>query len=196
MKPGTKLALLLAAWAAAAALFAAAGAFASLPRFGPPVLIGGLTIAFTLAALGRGSIGTALRSLGLRGLLALHLGRFVGFAFLWLEARGKLPSEFAERAGWGDIAAALGALLLLFSPRRGWVAAWAVFGVLDLAVAVGTAGWLNVVRPGSMAAIGQLPLALIPLFAVPVLAATGFLALFWDDPGRAQAPGGAARTAA
>ncbi|HEY1848895.1 MAG TPA: hypothetical protein VGG37_06800 [Opitutaceae bacterium] len=186
--PRLHLLLILAGWAAAAALFAGSGALAALPRAIGPAVVAGLVIVFSILVLGRGWVGAAVRSIGLRGILALHVARFVGFAFLWLEARGRLPSEFAERAGWGDVAAAAWALLLLFAPRRSWVAAWAVFGLLDLGVAVGTAAWLNVVRPGAMAEISRLPLALIPLWAVPVLAATSLLVLF-RGPSIAASPG-------
>jgi hypothetical protein len=84
-----------------------------------------------------------------------------------------LPAEFAHRAGWGDVIAAAGALILLFWPegpgfrRALWI--WNIVGLADLFVAVGTAGWLNLTRPGSMIEVAGLPLTLVPLWAVPIL---------------------------
>jgi hypothetical protein len=46
---------------------------------------------------------------------------------------------------------------------------WNLLGAADLFVAVGTAGWLNATRPGSMIEMATLPLTLIPLWVVPVL---------------------------
>jgi hypothetical protein len=107
------------------------------------------------------------------------VGRFVGFYFLWLHAQGRLPAEFAHRAGWGDIIAAAGALILLFWPegpgfrRALWI--WNIVGLADLFVAVGTAGWLNLTRPGSMIEVAGLPLTLVPLWAVPILMTSHFV---------------------
>lgn len=168
-----RLLFLLLLWGLAAA---AAGAFHLLPHLPPaaaPLLIGGLTVGFSVALARVGWLRSAAGALGIRTILAVHLGRFVGFYFLWLHAQGRLPVEFAERAGWGDIVAAAGALALLVWPEgpgfRRALLWWNFIGAADLLVAVGTAGWLTFTRPGSMTEIAGLPLALIPLWAVPVL---------------------------
>src|SRR5713101_5215635 len=102
--------------------------------------------------------------------------------FLWLAAalvlgaRGALSPIFAAGAGWGDVIAAAGAVLLVLSgsPRttlhRWAYLAWNTFGVLDLVVAVGTAT-IVVIRgdiPG-MEPITRLPLVLVPTLFVPML---------------------------
>ncbi|MEO5959525.1 MAG: hypothetical protein ABIR80_10435, partial [Opitutaceae bacterium] len=98
--------------------------------------------------------------------------------FLWLHTQGRLPAEFAHRAGWGDIVAAAGALALLGvrERERPWfrraLVTWNIFGAADLLMAVGTGGWLNTVRPGSMIELASLPLTLVPLFLVPVMLAS------------------------
>jgi hypothetical protein len=162
-----------AAWGVAAAIAGAFGLLGRLPRFGPPVLFAGLVVGFNLAIRRVGWLGAAARTLGLRAILALHLLRFIGFYFLWLEASGRLPAEFAQRAGWGDVVAAAGALVLLFCPEgpgfAGALFAWNWFGAADLLVAVGTAGWLNATRPGSVRELAALPLTLLPLWIVPLL---------------------------
>jgi hypothetical protein len=125
-----------------------------------PIVVGAGAAIFTAILLTSDSASTVMRSLGVRGILGLHLGRFVGFYFLWLHAQGRLPLEFADRAGWGDVATAAGAALLLVVPRgRGFergLAAWNWFGLADLI----------------MAEITGLPLALVPLWLVPMYMAS------------------------
>lgn len=85
------------------------------------------------------------------------------------------------RAGWGDVATAIGAIVLVAWPAgKGFdraLFAWNVFGALDLFVAVGTAGWLNLIHPGAMSEIARFPLTLVPLWLVPVMLTTHFLML-------------------
>lgn len=169
-----RLLVLIVVWGLAATLAGAFGLVGRLPRLGAPVLVGGLVVGFNVAIRRVAWLGTAARTLGVRPILAVHLLRFLGFYFLWLQARGRLPLEFAQRAGWGDVVAAAGALVLLsFQGGAGFARAlyiWNWFGVADLAVAVGTAGWLSVTRPGSVHELAGLPLALVPLWLVPILA--------------------------
>jgi hypothetical protein len=171
--PVLRLLLLLALWGAAATAAGAVHALAHLPPVGVQVLIASLTVVFSVALAGVDWLRTAAAAVGVRAILAVHLLRFVGVWFLWLHAEGRLPAEFAERAGWGDIAAATAALVLVFWPdgpgQRRALFWWNLLGAADLLVAVGTAGWLNLVRPGSMVELTRLPLTLIPLWLVPVL---------------------------
>src|SRR6266536_1935732 len=92
--------------------------------------------------------------------------------------RGVLAPMFAQRAGWGDILAAviaLGFVAFAQSPARPKLAfnLWNLFGLLDLAVAVSTAAWVSrqALVPG-VEPLVRLPLILVPLFFVPVLAAS------------------------
>jgi hypothetical protein len=174
--PNPRFLALVASWGLAAGVAGALHALARVPPQVAPLIIAGATAAFTAGVLRGGWMGAGMRSLGSRGILAVHLVRFVGFYFLWLHAHGRIPREFAERAGWGDVAAAATAVALLLAPRgRGFrraLLAWNLFGLADLIVAVGTAAWLNTTRPGSMAEIATLPLALIPLWLVPLMMAS------------------------
>ena len=171
--PVTRLLLLLLAWGLAAT---AAGAFhllGHLPPVGVQLVIAGLAVGFSVALARLHWLGAAAGGISVRAILAFHLVRFIGFYFLWLHAQGRVPGEFAERAGWGDIVAATAALGLLFWPEgpgfRRALFWWNLGGAADLFLAVGTAGWLNLTRPGSMVELTELPLTLIPLWAVPVL---------------------------
>src|SRR5207249_9660080 len=77
-------------------------------------------------------------ALPLRALVGINAVRFVGITFLVLAARGEIAPVFAARAGWGDIATAVLALVLVAAgePRtalgRGLTHAWNAFGLLDL----------------------------------------------------------------
>src|SRR6185436_4518198 len=73
-------------------------------------------------------------------LIGVQLYRALGVIFLILYVAGKLPSLFAWPAGVGDIAIGLLApvvgLAYARAPRNtaGLVAAWNVFGILDLII--------------------------------------------------------------
>ncbi len=105
--------------------------------------------------------------------------RFIGITFLVLAARGQIAPVFAQRAGWGDIATAALALVLIAAgdprtpTRRALTHAWNAFGALDLVVAVGTATWvtLHAVTPG-VEPVLALPLVVIPTFFVPIFLAS------------------------
>ncbi len=179
--PVQKLLLLLAIWGLLATVAGAWHLLAHLPPVGAQLLIAGLALGFSVALARVGWLRAAVAALSVRTVLAAHLVRFIGIYFLWLHAQGRLPVEFAQRAGWGDIVAAGAALGLLFWPEgagfRRALVAWNLFAAADLLVAVGTADWLNFVRPGSMVEITELPLTLIPLWAVPVLLSSHILLL-------------------
>ncbi|HEY5227412.1 MAG TPA: hypothetical protein VIJ19_02670 [Opitutaceae bacterium] len=189
-RPTTKLAILAAAWAGAALAAGSLGLLRQLPPAMVGIGIAAAVGAFSYGSLGRGWLAEAMQSLGLRGILALNIFRLEGLYFLRLGSEGRLPTIFADRAGWGDVAAAAGAIvLLLWRGGRGfrtalWV--WNVLGVLDLAVAVGTATWLNLTSPGAMAAFTVPPFCLVPFWAVPLLLC-GHVYLFASGLGEARA---------
>jgi hypothetical protein len=171
--------MLLAVWGLAVVAAGSVHLLFHLPPYVVPVLIASLTIGLTMAVSRIGWISETVRQISVRQFLAVHVGRFVGFYFVWLYAQGRLPAEFAHRAGWGDVIAAAGALVLLFWPegpgfrRALWL--WNIVGLADLFVAVGTAGWLNLTRPGSMIEMASLPLTLVPLWGVPIYMTSHFV---------------------
>jgi len=174
--PTARLLLLLVVWGFVVSLAGAFQLLSHLPPRVPPLLIVSLTVGFSIAVATVDWLKAAAAQLGVRGILSLHLVRFIGFYFLWLHAQGRLPAEFAERAGWGDIVAAVGAVVLLSWPEgvgfRRALLAWTAFGIFDLLVALGTAGWLTITRPDSMIEVTKLPLTLVPLWIVPILLAS------------------------
>ena len=164
-------------WFVIALVLGGTGRVAALRPPAPQLVLGGLTVGLLL--LGRTAPGVRgwLRTLDPRATLTLHLTRFVGIYFLVLHRRGELPGQFAVPGGWGDIAVASLALVLLLVPAepKWWRAAvigWNVLGLLDILFVVATAARLATADPGSMAAMLRLPLSLLPTFLVPLIIAT------------------------
>jgi hypothetical protein len=97
-----------------------------------------------VAATGVPALRAWIATLTLRVLIGINVVRFIGITFLVLAARGGLAPVFADCAGWGDIATAALALVLVAAgePRtrlhRGLTHAWNALGLLDLVVAVAT----------------------------------------------------------
>ncbi|PWU17943.1 MAG: hypothetical protein C5B48_15360 [Candidatus Rokuibacteriota bacterium] len=117
-------------------------------------------------------------SVDLRALVLIHVTRFVGIEFLLLYRRGELPYAFAVPGGWGDIAVAIGAILVSRTRRlhtgagRLGLLVWNTAGLLDILFVVATASRLAMADPNSMRALLELPLCLLPTFLVPIIIAT------------------------
>ena len=132
-------------------------------------------------------VARALAAPGMASRLELpHSFRAVeGTAFLILMGLGHLPALFALPAGLGDIAAGIAAPLVASRLAQGGgrrAALWHnAFGMTDLVVAL-TLGTLtgfqlvNVTPSGSL--ISELPVALIPTAAVPLLFALHVTSVF------------------
>lgn len=113
-------------------------------------------------------------------LTAMQGLRILGAGFLFVYAFGHLPGLFAYMAGWGDVlVAALAPLVVARLAadraflRSRWYAGFHVLGLLDFVGAVGSGliarGTIPILGYSeSTAALGQLPLLLIPCFAVPL----------------------------
>jgi hypothetical protein len=122
--------------------------------------------------------GTASR------LVRPHSFRVAGVVFLLYLALGHLPAVFAVPAGLGDIATGIAAPLVARKLSQGTgrrAALWFnAFGLIDLVVALSlgalTGFQLLNVTPSS-APISELPLALIPTGAVPLLFALHIISL-------------------
>lgn len=109
-------------------------------------------------------------------LILFHLTRFVGFLFLYLYSVGRLPSEFAVPAGWGDIFVAATAILVVIVIRFRHVPKlillWNVVGLIDILLVLLTGARLGAADPRLMAEFTKLPLSLLPTFVVPLVLST------------------------
>ena len=125
--------------------------------------------------------GAALvRDMPQEWMIGIQAYRGLGAIFLVLNGLNQLPSEFAIPAGFGDVTTGILAIPVAAyygsaSPFRKLVAVvWNVFGFADLVAAL-TLGFLTSPSPFQLLAldhpnflVGQFPLVLIPVFAVPI----------------------------
>jgi hypothetical protein len=149
----------------------------------PPLLLGsfiGVPIfGFIAAYFISNSFRAFTQSINLALLVGSHLWRFVGLGFVIGWLKGNLPAGFAIPAGFGDIIAAAGALILIPMLRKGtappgWLLAWNIFGLVDLLYAI-VFGMLY--SNGSFGILSEeittepmvtFPVSLIPSFFVPL----------------------------
>ena len=180
MKTSTIL-IVLSIWFVAALSTVAAGGLAKLP-FPPPMLIAALALLTII--LGFTVAKEWLRRVDLRSLVAIHLVRFVGIAFLLRVYRGELSDAFVP-IGWGDTIAAVGAVLLLLARVSGKNAAewwalllWNVLGFADMLMLIATGIRMGSIAPEQFALFRELPFGLLPTFFVPLIVATHVF-VFW-----------------
>ena len=173
-------AVVLGGWFTASAVIAGHGWYHTRLGHGVPWMpVAVVGFLGALLALSRVPVvARALAAPGMASRLELpHAFRAVeGTAFLILMGLGHLPALFALPAGLGDIAAGIAAPLVAIRLAQGGgrrAALWHnAFGMTDLVVAL-TLGTLtgfqlvNVTPSGSL--ISELPVALIPTAAVPLL---------------------------
>lgn len=162
-------------WFLMALWIGASGLLSSLNPPFPQIVLFSLVIFLLLFFWKSCSFRKWALNVDIRGLILIHLSRFVGIYFLILYGRGELPYPFAVPGGLGDIAVAVTALLVsVFSPIRGAVGwkillLWNFFGFIDILFVVATAARLAMSNPESMSAITKLPLSLLPTFLVPII---------------------------
>jgi hypothetical protein len=163
-------------WLLVAVVLGASGALRGLPPSTLVVLVASLAIVLLVASWTLAPLRRFAHEADLRLLAGFHLLRFVGLHFVILGARGLLPELFVVAAGYGNLAVAVLALLLLAflppgSPRaRPWWLGWNLVGLL-VALTVG------IVVLASAAACpirccACCPLSLLPSFVAPIAVAT------------------------
>lgn len=181
MNPSTSirpLALVTLGWLAAAVLVGATGV-AAHARPLVPLMIVGPVVAWIVAYRRSPTWRARVDAVPLPWLIGLHVARApIGLGLLLAYQRGLLPAAFAIKAGWGDVAVGLGAVAAVVAARAAvaprWLIAWNLLGVIDIAVAVGTAQYLFVVEREPLLTAGapHLPFILLPGFIVPLVIAT------------------------
>jgi hypothetical protein len=177
-------------WLAAAMAIGASGVLQSLRPPAPQIVLVSLTILLISAGVFIPEFRNWAETVDLRIPVALHLTRFVGAYFLVLCERGELPAAWAVPSGWGDIAVAVLATILLATTRptnasgRRLYLGWNAFGFIDIVLVVAGAARQGFADPESMRTLLQLPLSLLVTFLVPLIIASHVMifARLWKAP--------------
>ena len=148
-----------------------------------PILVFSFTLNRSISAV------AVLDAIPLDWLIRIQVFRVLGAIFILLYLDGFLPGVFALPAGLGDVAVGLLALPVayLVAQNLSWARpsayAWNIFGILDLVTAV-TLGFLSSPSPFQQLAfenpnelVGQYPLVMIPVSAVPMFVILHILTL-------------------
>jgi hypothetical protein len=174
---------LVSVWFGVIVALAANGSLALLPGDAPGITLAailGPPFTFALALLLQPRFKAWALSLDPALLTALQGWRVLGGGFLMLYTFGHLPGIFAFPAGVGDVAVGLGAPFAAIALARGSMSLDSrrllsvhLSGLLDFVVAIGTGIIARQHIPGlvegvTSSAMGELPLVLIPAFAVPI----------------------------
>lgn len=173
--PSSVVPIAIAVWFVAAVAAGASGRVAMLEPPAPQLVLGALTVTALAAMRFVAPVSAWALAVDVRGPVALHLTRVVGFWFLHLAGQGELPESFALPAGIGDAAVATIAAVLLITgppstPRlRTAYLLWNALGLADILFVVASAARHALADPASMHALLVLPLSLLPTFLVPLI---------------------------
>jgi hypothetical protein len=177
------LSAVLIGWLAVAQYLGAANAYFASTETAVPLVLLGLLIPLTVAAIGlwqSESIARLVSAIPLHWLVAAQVYRVAGGIFLVLWADGRLPWQFALPAGIGDLATGSVAIVVAALLARNAIGArratyaWCLFGIADLVVAVTMGAMTSPGRPHLLAfdapnlLISSYPLVMVPTFAVPL----------------------------
>jgi hypothetical protein len=173
------------AWGAAVLVLSVTGVLAVLPLVVLPALVVlGIVAPLVLVRLSPVS-RRAVADVDIAHLTWFNVWRVpAAAAFFAVGARGLLPERFVANAAWGDlVAGALAPVVviagtrLVGAARRRAYLAFHVFSFGDFVVAVGTGLTFTLLGDPLMRTLLETPMALIPLWGVPLTGAVSLLAL-------------------
>ena len=168
--------VILIIWLLIAIVASKVGLLTQLPPFSIQIILVSLTLICILSYLLSNRFREFIDRIGVKGILILHLVRYVGFYFLYLYSQERLPYDFAVTGGLGDIVVAVFATFILIVPgllrKKSLILVWNILGLLDIVFVVVTAGRINMTSPGELHELTVLPLSLLPTFIVPLIIAT------------------------
>jgi hypothetical protein len=148
-----------------------------LPWFALLVAIG-ITVP-TIVYYCNSTIQAYIQQLHLNYLTVFHLWRIpAALVFFYYGSQHLLPETFVRNAAWGDLLSGLFVVPLLLLPNYRWTY-WAfhLFGMTDFIIAVGTGLTFSLLQMSMMNTIATYPVALIPLFGVPISGVSHIMAL-------------------
>lgn len=172
---------ILAIWLVAAIAVSASGILYDPPRPVLPIIIWAPVVAFVAAFAGLQRFRSWTLSLYPPWLIGFHIVRApIGVAFLLMEASGRLPAEFAVKAGTGDIVIGLTAVLAALYVRslsevriRGLLI-WNILGLADILMVFVVAQRIIFFGddPSALVELTRFPALVVPMFVVPIVIIT------------------------
>lgn len=181
----------LLAWGLLVTMLALSGLLTNLPTPLLPLPIALALTGLLAAYIFLPSVRRPLQQLDMRWLTLFNVWRVpAALLFFWYGAQGLLPATFVRNAGWGDLIAGVATVpvVLWLMPQPGWrrpsLLAFHLFSFADFLVAVGTGFRFSLLGDPLMSALTTFPLALIPLFGVPLTGALSVIALHRLATGR------------
>jgi hypothetical protein len=173
----------LAVWLVAVVSLSLLGITAYLPtRLLPVPVILGITIPLLFYA-GSSAFRNLIQTTDIRNLTLFNLWRVpAALAFFYYGSQGLLPDTFVRNAAWGDFIAGVLAPIVVYALARGRAKlpsyiGFHLFSFADFVVAVGTGFTFSVLGDSLMSTLKEFPMALIPMFGVPVTGALSLMAL-------------------
>ena len=165
-------------WVGLVGYFSISGILETLNVYIVPIVIVVMTIMLVASYFVLPSFHAWVNNHGLFRFTAFHIWR-VGAAgiFFWYDAQDLLPDSFVDNAAWGSLVVGLFATATVMVPMS--VKHYRFFhivGLLDLIIVIATGVALTIMGELSMASLLTFPVALIPLFGVPVSLATHTIA--------------------
>lgn len=173
----------LTAWLALVLLLAGTGLLAQLPTQLLPAPIALSLTALLLLYARVPAFRDYLHALDLRTLSLFNVWRIpAALAFFHYGAQGELPAAFVRNAAWGDLIAGVLAIpvalwALGFGRRLAAFTGYHLFSITDFVVAVGTGFYFSLLGDPLMGTLKHLPMAVIPLFGVPITGAFSLMTL-------------------
>lgn len=148
-----------------------------LPPAGLPVAIVLMTVAVIRLSYRAPALRAWIDQLSLRVLILVHVTRIAGVGLLVLHLRGSLDGDFATPIGLGELAIGIMAIPVALAPlgtsqRQRALTIWTIAGITELALAVALAQRVASADPDFLRALATPPCVAIPLFAIPLFAAS------------------------
>lgn len=176
-----KAAGVLGIWLAAAIAVSGLGVLYDPPRPILPIIIWAPVVAFLAAVAGFRRLRPWILSIDLRWPIAFHIVRVpIGISFLVMEAAGRLPPEFAIKAGIGDIAIGVAVVVAascvpaLSTIRIRVLLTWNILGLADILMVFVLAQRILFFGddPKALVELTRFPTLVVPLFVVPMIIIT------------------------
>lgn len=176
--------VVLVLWAGAVLLLGWLGVTALLPtRFLPLPIAFGIVLPLLVHARSE-AFRAYISAVDLRTLTLVNVWRVpAALAFFYYGAQGELPALFVRNAAWGDLIAGVLAPVVVLglaraaAIRRASFVGFYLFSFADFVVAVGTGFAFSLLNDPLMGTLKELPMAIIPLFGVPVTGALSLMTL-------------------